>query len=116
MKKVLILLLLLFCFSLVGCSKATVYVKYVYNYSLPPSNTYKAYDRDYDSPPDSTSYWWGGYNFTQGDLLPYPDNEPSRVDYNFTAWYQEEGCINAWDFQHDVINQTFRLYAGWVAK
>lgn len=109
MKKLLLLVMIMLSLALFGCNKATVFVKFVPNSGL----AFKAYDRDYDSPPDSTGYWWGGYNFSQGDLLPTPDNVPSRSGYQFTAWYQEEACIIAWDFQHDVVNQNLRLYAGW---
>lgn len=39
--------------------------------------------------------------------------DPTRKNYDFDGWYQEEKCINAWDFT-TVITKNTRLFAKWV--
>ncbi|MDR0523381.1 MAG: leucine-rich repeat protein [Candidatus Methanoplasma sp.] len=50
----------------------------------------------------------------------YPDSrapEPSapfRAGYSFAGWYKEASCVNAWDFETDLVRDAdVTLYAGW---
>jgi len=38
---------------------------------------------------------------------------PEREGYIFGGWYQESECINAWDFDKDVVQSNMTLYARW---
>lgn len=51
----------------------------------------------------------------EGEILTQPDI-PVAEDYIFEAWYQEQECINLWDFETDVITQDTVLYAKWVQE
>ena len=56
-------------------------------------------------------------NIEMGEKVPEPPS-PERGGYEFTGWFTEPECINAWNF--DVSpnieeNTEFRLYAGWRA-
>ncbi len=39
---------------------------------------------------------------------------PTKVGYQFAGWYQEEGLINVWDFDVDVVEGDMTLYAKWT--
>ncbi len=39
----------------------------------------------------------------------------TKEGYTFTGWYCEENCENIWDFEHDMIEGSLTLYAGWSA-
>ena len=41
-----------------------------------------------------------------------PD-DPVRKNYDFSGWYQEEKCLNEWNFTSPVT-KNLRLYAKWV--
>ena len=56
-----------------------------------------------------------------------PPYDPKREDYIFVGWYKEPECINAWDFDTDVVTIKFEeegnriyeelcLYAKWNKK
>lgn len=54
-------------------------------------------------------------NIETGETIPEPP-APEREGYEFTEWYTEPECNNAWDFDElpDMEeNMEFRLYAGW---
>ena len=40
--------------------------------------------------------------------------DPSEEGYRFDGWYKEESCVNAWDFETDVVTEDTTLYAGWT--
>ena len=57
-------------------------------------------------------------NIDTGEKIPVPPS-PVRSGYEFTGWYTDSECINAWDFDvsPDIEDDTeFRLYARWRAK
>ena len=39
--------------------------------------------------------------------------DPVREGYDFAGWYSEPGCVNAWDFYADKVEQNITLYAKW---
>ena len=39
--------------------------------------------------------------------------DPVREGYDFAGWYSEPGCVNAWDFYADKVEQDITLYAKW---
>ena len=40
--------------------------------------------------------------------------DPELEGYQFTGWFTEPECINEWDFnQVPIIEEEFKLYAGW---
>ncbi|MCD7755581.1 MAG: InlB B-repeat-containing protein [Firmicutes bacterium] len=41
---------------------------------------------------------------------------PTRDGYVFTGWYVDENCTTAWDFETDVVQGSFTLYAGWTLQ
>lgn len=51
----------------------------------------------------------------EGEILTQPDI-PVAEDYIFEAWYQEQECVNLWDFETDVVTQDTVLYAKWVQE
>ena len=36
--------------------------------------------------------------------------------YTFGGWYKESGCVNAWNFQTEVIGGNIMLYAKWISN
>lgn len=64
----------------------------------------------------------GGYyrldNIVSGETIPTPP-KPERSGYEFTGWYTEPECTNAWNFDMSLSieeNEEFRLYANWKAN
>jgi hypothetical protein len=54
-------------------------------------------------------------NIKLGEKINIPKS-PVRSGYEFTGWYIEPQCINAWDFNVSPTIEEgaeFRLYAGW---
>ena len=51
-------------------------------------------------------------NQMYGELLELPD-EPTREGYEFTGWYVDTACDDAWDEENDIIEMDITLYAGW---
>ena len=51
-------------------------------------------------------------NQMYGELLTVPEN-PTREGYEFTGWYVDTACDDAWDVQEDIIENDMTLYAGW---
>ncbi len=47
-----------------------------------------------------------------GETLTEPES-PTADDYVFKGWYQEPDCINAWNFETDVVESDITLYAKW---
>ncbi len=48
-----------------------------------------------------------------GELLAAP-NAPAAEGYTFAEWYREADCINAWNFESDLVTEDIVLYAKWV--
>lgn len=64
----------------------------------------------------------GGYyrldNIEAGEKIPVPPI-PERSGYEFTGWYTDPECKNAWDFDVSPAigeDTEFILYAGWREK
>ena len=45
-------------------------------------------------------------NQMYGELLTVPEN-PTREGYEFTGWYVDTACDDAWDVQEDIIENDF---------
>ena len=41
-------------------------------------------------------------------------SDPLRAGYRFGGWYQEEECINVWNFGNDTVTQSLTLHAKWT--
>lgn len=54
-------------------------------------------------------------NQMYGELLELPD-EPTREGYEFTGWYVDTACDDAWDEENDIVEMDITLYAGWEEK
>ena len=54
-------------------------------------------------------------NQMYGELLSQPE-EPTREGYEFTGWYIDYACSDEWDYEEDIIESDFTLYAGWEKK
>ena len=48
----------------------------------------------------------------EGNKITKP-GDPTRGGYTFVAWYKEEGLINEWEFETDVVTGNTTLYAKW---
>ena len=51
-------------------------------------------------------------NQMYGELLEVPE-EPTREGYEFSGWYVDYACSDAWDIETDTIETDITLYAGW---
>lgn len=51
-------------------------------------------------------------NQMYGELLTVPE-DPTREGYEFTGWYVDYACDDAWDEAEDIIETDITLYAGW---
>ena len=72
----------------------------------------------------NNNYWIDNYNY--GERIEYIPKNPTRDGYEFGGWYKESECINAWNFEADVlpleqvdsegniIYQETKLYAKWI--
>ncbi len=56
-----------------------------------------------DVPPQKQMY---------GELLAVPEN-PTREGYEFTGWYLDPSCYEAWETEKNTIEGELTLYAGW---
>ena len=54
-------------------------------------------------------------NQMYGDLLVVPE-DPTREGYEFTGWYLDTACDDAWEEEEDIIEGDITLYAGWEEK
>ena len=54
-------------------------------------------------------------NQMYGELLDIPE-DPTREGYEFTGWYLDHACDDAWDEAEDIIEKDITLYAGWEKK
>lgn len=52
---------------------------------------------------------------TEGALLEAPQTLPAKDGYNFSGWYTDIACSNAYGFSTPV-NSDMTLYAGWSQK
>ncbi|MBO0458316.1 InlB B-repeat-containing protein, partial [Enterococcus hulanensis] len=43
-------------------------------------------------------------------------SEPTKAGYDFTGWYKDKDCKEAFDFDKEVITEATTIYAGWKAK
>ena len=72
-----------------------------------------------------------GYFFVdlleESGKITKPPYDPKREGYTFLGWYKEPECVNAWDFENDVVeiqydedgNRIYEeicLYAKWVEQ
>ena len=72
-----------------------------------------------------------GYFFVdlleESGKITKPPYDPKREGYTFAGWYKEPYCVNAWDFENDVVEIRFDeegnriyeeicLYAKWVEQ
>ena len=67
-------------------------------------------------------------NFEYGTTIENTPYVPLRNGYTFSGWYKEPECINAWDFEADILPQAqygeegyelyqeTKLYAKWIKK
>lgn len=81
-----------------GSNMCVANVVFLDNYSIVVNDSYYSMD-----------------NVKTGEKIVVPPI-PARNGYEFTGWYTEPECINAWNFE--VVptieeNAEFRLYAGW---
>ena len=51
-------------------------------------------------------------NQMYGELLSVPE-DPTREGYEFTGWYVDYACDDAWNEAEDIIESDITLYAGW---
>ena len=51
-------------------------------------------------------------NQMYGELLDAPE-DPTREGYEFTGWYLDHACDDAWNEAEDIIENDITLYAGW---
>ena len=51
-------------------------------------------------------------NQMNGELLSVPE-DPTREGYEFTGWYLDHACDDAWNEAEDIIESDITLYAGW---
>lgn len=51
-------------------------------------------------------------NVLAGATITAP-SDPEDDTYVFQGWFKEPGCVNAWDFENDVMEETMTLYAKW---
>lgn len=50
-----------------------------------------------------------------GETFAAPD-APTADGYTFAEWYREAECINAWNFETDIITEDIVLYAKWIEE
>lgn len=48
-----------------------------------------------------------------GETFAAPE-APTAEGYTFAEWYREAECINAWDFEADIVTEDIVLYAKWI--
>ena len=48
-----------------------------------------------------------------GNPVTIPTPDPNRDCFVFRGWHKEAGCINAWNFETDVVTSDITLYAKW---
>ncbi len=48
-----------------------------------------------------------------GETFAAPD-APTADGYTFAEWYREAECINAWNFETDIVTEDIVLYAKWI--
>ncbi|MDR0523312.1 MAG: leucine-rich repeat protein [Candidatus Methanoplasma sp.] len=80
-----------------GCSGESPYA--------PPAAVTVSYDSQGGSYVPSQSVY-------AGSKVPQP-SQPTRLGYSFSGWYKQPACIDAWDFDVDVVNASLTLYAKW---
>ena len=84
-----------------------------------------AYFFNYEENPNN-GYFFIDWHESTGKLTK-PPYDPKREGYTFAGWYKEAECVNAWDFENDIVEihfdeegnriyEEFCLYAKWVKK
>ena len=55
---------------------------------------------NYDGAPNEGFYWIDDLDNEKIEVIP---PAPEREGYMFGGWYKEPGCINAWNFETDMV-------------
>lgn len=50
-----------------------------------------------------------------GSLISAPE-DPSKTNYDFGGWYQDEDCTTPWNFSENTVTEDITLYAKWILK
>ncbi len=88
-----------------------------------PANV--AYFFNYEENPNE-GYFFVDLLEESGKIIK-PPYDPKREGYKFAGWYKEAECVNAWDFENDIVEINFDeegnriyeeicLYARWEKK
>ena len=88
-----------------------------------PANV--AYFFNYEENPNE-GYFFVDLLEESGKIIK-PPYDPKREGYKFAGWYKEAECVNAWDFENDIVEinfdeegeriyEEFCLYAKWEKK
>jgi len=67
------------------------------------------FNQNYNDAPEPTTA-----NVVLGRNVTEPE-EPTRDEYVFAGWFQEEACTTPWDFATEPVTAHFTLYAKWLA-
>ena len=59
-----------------------------------------SYMYNYDNSPNDGYYWVDNYTNNSIEFIP---PAPIRDGYEFQGWYKEPECLNAWNFETDVL-------------
>lgn len=51
----------------------------------------------------------------QGAKITRPA-DPIKGGFIFAGWFKEQTCLNAWDFQNNVVEANITLYAKWATE
>ena len=51
---------------------------------------------------------------TEGEKVAEPEEAPVKEGYTFGGWYQEDKCVNVWNFANDKVTASLTLYAKWT--
>ncbi len=92
-------------------------------YNILPANIALMFNYD-DNP--NEGYFFVDLLEESGKIVKPPYN-PKREGYKFAGWYKESECLNAWDFENDIVEINFDeegeriyeevcLYAKWEKK
>ena len=91
---------------------------------LKPANT--AYMFNYENYPNDGYFFINDFEY--GATIENTPYEPIRNGYVFGGWYKESECINAWNFETDILPQSqyneqeqeiyqeTKLYAKWIKE
>lgn len=65
-----------------------------------------SYIYNYDNSPNEGYYWVDNYT---NDLIKFIPPIPIREGYEFQGWYKEPECLNAWDFEKDILGDDILI-------